>query len=129
LLWQDVRMDIMFDVLAHPEHAPSLAELEHANGFTDPAELRFQASMLVEYGVLERVTYEGDDAPEDAPRTFYTLTTDGWAVVRHFNDQFSADVYDRLSAAYERVIESAPEYIQNCGDAPRPTGGPTDTDV
>lgn len=122
LVWQDTRLDLMRDVLAHPDHKPSLTELFYVNEFNDEAEIRRQLSLLVEYGILERVEYTQPDASDSLPTVFYTLTSDGWSVVRYFNEQFSPEIYERLSEMYERTIDEAPNVVQESESAPRPTG-------
>ena len=126
LMWQDTRLDLIRDVLAHPKHAPSLTELCFINTYIDAVEIRFQLSMLVEYDILKHITYDSDVTSEDIPYTFYTLTDDGWAAIRYFNDEFTPQTYERLSEMYRQVINDAPPHVQEAEEAPRPRG-PSDT--
>jgi DNA-binding MarR family transcriptional regulator len=127
LLGSDTRIDILFDVLAHPEHTPSLVELDHSMQYTDALTLRMEVDKMVEYGLLERVRYDGEDAAEYETVTFYTLTDGGWATIRFFNDIFTPDVYERLSDVYEQVIDEAPESVRNATQSPRPSPSTDDS--
>ena len=126
LLWQDVRMDLVFDVLAHPEEMPSIPEFLYMEQFTDEAEVLHQLSMLVEYDILERVTRDEGDTNPDHPRTFYRLTPAGRACIAHFDEQFNDQIRGRLRDMYESVDH--PNRIETCMAAPRPVPDDADTE-
>lgn len=126
LIWQDTRLDLIRDVLGHPSHMPSLPEFDCANKYVDSEEIRLQLSMLVEYDILERVTYDGEVQSPNDPITFYTLTESGWSVVRFFHETFSTNDYMKLSKGYNKMLEhvDTPKSVKSAAQAPRPSGGP-----
>jgi hypothetical protein len=124
LLGTDTRVDLVYDVLAHPEHAPSLTELDHSMFDTSDITLRVELEKLIEYGVLERLHHDGPAVAEYEYTRFYTLSDAGWATVRFFNGMFTPDIYERLSSSYERLLEEAPPDVQRAAAVPRPA---TDT--
>ncbi|UPV75807.1 ArsR family transcriptional regulator [Halorussus limi] len=74
---EDVAHQLLIDVAGHPEGAPSEKELNWTNPDVSRRTVGRRLDDLVDVGVLEKLTYEPGEQPEDADsnvRTFYRFT-------------------------------------------------------
>ena len=76
LLSQDTRHLIIQELLGHPAHLMSLAELEYMTGKSQAA-IKDQLETLIDAGLLARYTYEPSEGKRDLPAQFYGFTERG----------------------------------------------------
>ncbi|ELY45357.1 hypothetical protein [Natronorubrum sulfidifaciens] len=70
LLSQDTRHLIIQELLGHPTHLMSLAELEYMTGKSQAA-IKDQLEALIEAEILACYTYEPSEGKRDLPAKFY----------------------------------------------------------
>lgn len=114
---EDVAHQLLVDVAGHPEGAPSEKELNWANPDVSRRTVGRRLSELVEAGVLEKLTYDPGEQPDDADsnvRTFYEFTERA----RELFDEvgmFDPDVWRPVYARVEK-----PEDVRAAEAVPRP---------
>lgn len=114
---EDVAHDLLIDVAGHPEGAPSEKELDWTNPDASRRTIGRRLEELVDAGVLEKLSYEPGEQPDDAGssvRTFYQFT----ARARELFDDvglFDPEVWRPVYARVEK-----PDDVQAAENAPRP---------
>lgn len=114
LLSQDTRHLIIQEVLGHPAHLMSLAELEYMTGKSQAA-IKDQLETLIDAGLLARHTYEPSKAKRDLPAQFYGFTERGVEILHDYKYLRGIPVARTL---YENTRKT--EKIQRHESAPRP---------
>lgn len=77
LVTQDTRYSLILDILAHPERAPSLKELNYMNPSKGRTTIVSHLDKLTEYGIIEKRVIPGGERDRSLPNTFYTISTEG----------------------------------------------------
>lgn len=114
---EDVAHQLLIDIAGHPKGAPSEKELNWTNPDVSRRTISRRLGELVDAGVLERLTYEPGDQPDDADssvRTFYRFTDHA----RSLFDKVGMLDPDVWRPVYARVEK--PEDVQAAEKAPRP---------
>lgn len=114
LLSQDTRHLIIQELLGHPAHLMSLAELEYMTGKSQAA-IKDQLETLIEAGILARYTYEPSQDKRDLPSQFYGFTERGVEILHDFKYLRGLPV---ARALYEHTRKT--EKIERHESAPRP---------
>ncbi|MFC6992421.1 hypothetical protein ACFQH3_12090 [Haladaptatus sp. GCM10025707] len=98
LLSQDTRHLIIQELLGHPAHLMSLAELEYMVGKSQAA-IKDQVETLIEAGILAQYTYEPAKGNETFPRSSTGLPHAGL----RFSTTTNISVESRLPARCTRI--------------------------
>lgn len=114
LLSQDTRHLIIQELLGHPTHLMSLAELEYMTGKSQAA-IKDQLETLIEAGILAQYTYEPSEERRDLPAQFYGFTKHGVDVLYDYKYLRGVPV---ARALYENTRKT--EKIERHETAPRP---------
>ncbi|MGB9964062.1 ArsR family transcriptional regulator [Halobacterium hubeiense] len=114
LLSQDTRHLIIQELLGHPAHLISLAELEYMTGKSQAA-INAQLDTLIDAGLLGRYTYEPSKGKRDLPAQFYGFTERGVEVLHDYKYLRGLPV---ARAFYENTRTT--EKIERHESAPRP---------
>jgi len=114
LLSQDTRHLIIQELLGHPDHLMSLAELEYMTGKSQAA-IRDQLEKLIEAGIVTRYTYDPSEDKRDLPSQFYGFTERGVEVLHDYKYLRGLPV---ARALYESTRKT--EKIERHESAPRP---------
>ena len=114
LLSQDTRHLIIQELLGHPAHLMSLAELEYMTGKSQAA-IKDQLETLIDAGILARYTYEPSQAKRDLPSQFYGFTERGVEILHDYKYLRGLPV---ARALYENTRKT--EKIERHEAAPRP---------
>ncbi|WP_117595401.1 ArsR family transcriptional regulator [Haloprofundus halophilus] len=114
LLSQDTRHLIIQELLGHPAHLMSLAELEYMTGKSQAA-IKDQLETLTEAGLLARYTYEPSEGKRDLPSKFYGFTERGVEILHNYKYLRGLPV---ARALYENTRKT--EKIERHESAPRP---------
>jgi DNA-binding HxlR family transcriptional regulator len=114
LLSQDTRHLIIQELLGHPAHLMSLAELEYMTGKSQAA-IKDQLETLIDAGLLARYTYEPSEGKRDLPSQFYGFTERGVEVLHDYKYLRGLPV---ARALYENTRKT--EKIERHESAPRP---------
>ncbi len=114
LLSQDTRHLIVQELLGHPAHLMSLAELEYMTGKSQSA-IKDQLERLIEAGILARYTYDPSANKRDLPAQFYGFTEWGVSVLHDYKYLRGLPV---ARALYENTRKT--EKIERHEAAPRP---------
>ncbi|WP_101297113.1 winged helix-turn-helix domain-containing protein [Halegenticoccus soli] len=114
LLSQDTRHLIIQEILGHPAHLASLAELEYMVGKSQAA-IKDQLEALIEAGILARYTYEPSETKRDLPSQFYGFTERGVTVLHDYKYLRGLPV---ARALYENTRKT--EKVERHEAAPRP---------
>lgn len=104
--------NLIVDIVAHPENAPTLGELDHANPPKDPAEIRQRLLDLRDIGIVEVVDSEKECC---ADLRFYRLTDEAREL---FEDEglFPEEPWSRQ---YARIKK--PDEVKELEALPRPS--------
>ncbi|MDR5673414.1 ArsR family transcriptional regulator [Halalkaliarchaeum sp. AArc-GB] len=114
LLSQDTRHLIIQELLGHPAHLMSLAELEYMTGKSQAA-IKDQLETLIDAGLLARYTYDPSEGKRDLPSQFYGFTERGIEVLHDYKYLRGLPV---ARALYENTRKT--EKIERHESAPRP---------
>ncbi len=114
LLSQDTRHLIIQELLGHPAHLMSLAELEYMTGKSQAA-IKDQLETLIDAGLLTRYTHEPSEGKRDLPAQFYGFTERGVEVLHDYKYLRGLPV---ARALYENTRKT--EKIKRHESAPRP---------
>ena len=114
LLSQDTRHLIIQELLGHPTHLMSLAELEYMTGKSQAA-IKDQLETLTEAGILARYTYEPSEGKRDLPSKFYGFTERGVELLHDYKYLRGLPI---ARALYENTRKT--EKIERHEAAPRP---------
>jgi len=114
LLSQDTRHLIIQELLGHPTHLMSLAELEYMTGKSQAA-IKDQLETLIEAGILARYTYGPSENKRDLPSQFYGFTEWGVEVLHDYKYLRGLPV---ARALYESTRKT--EKVGRHESAPRP---------
>lgn len=114
LLSQDTRHLIIQELLGHPAHLMSLAELEYMTGKSQAA-IKDQLETLIEAGILARYTYDPSEDKRDLPSQFYSFTERGVEVLHDYKYLRGLPV---ARALYDSTRKT--EKIERHESAPRP---------
>lgn len=114
LLSQDTRHLIIQELLGHPAHLMSLAELEYMTGKSQAA-IKDQLETLIEAGILAQYTYEPSEKKRDLPAQFYGFTEHGVDVLHDYKYLRGLPV---ARALYENTRKT--EKIERHEAAPHP---------
>ncbi|PSP32068.1 hypothetical protein BRC64_07905 [Halobacteriales archaeon QH_10_67_22] len=114
LLSQDTRHLIIQELLGHPTHLMSLAELEYMTGKSQAA-IKDQLETLIDAGLLARYTYEPSEEKRDLPAQFYGFTERGVEVLHDYKYLRGLPI---ARALYENTRKT--EKIERHESAPRP---------
>ncbi|MDB2269849.1 ArsR family transcriptional regulator [Halorubrum ezzemoulense] len=114
LLSQDTRHLIIQELLGHPAHLMSLAELEYMTGKSQAA-IKDQLETLIDAGLLARYTYDPSEGTRDLPSQFYGFTEQGVEVLHDYKYLRGLPV---ARALYENTRKT--EKIERHESAPRP---------
>lgn len=83
LLSQDTRHLIIQELLGHPAHLMSLAELEYMTGKSQAA-VKDQLETLIEAEIVARYTHEPSEEKRDLPSQFYGFTERGVEILHEY---------------------------------------------
>lgn len=114
LLSQETRHLVLQNVLGHPDHLPSLAELDYAIPKSTGA-ISDQLDNLVDADVLAVYSHEPNEPERDLPSKFYGLTEYGTEVLYEYDYLRGLPV---ARALHDNTRKS--EKIRRHEDAPRP---------
>lgn len=114
LLSQDTRHLIIQELLGHPTHLMSLAELEYMVGKSQAA-VKDQLETLIDAGFLAQYTYEPSEGKRDLPSQFYGFTEHGVEILYDYKYLRGLPV---ARALYENTRKT--EKIKRHEAAPRP---------
>ena len=114
LLSQETRHLIIQELLGHPAHLMSLAELEYMTGKSQAA-IKDQLETLSDAGLLARYTYEPSQDKRDLPSQFYGFTERGVEVLHDYKYLRGLPV---ARALYENTRKT--EKVERHESAPRP---------
>jgi len=114
LLSQNTRHLIIQELLGHPTHLMSLAELEYMTGKSQAA-IKDQLETLIDAGLLARYTYEPSKGKRDLPAQFYGFTKRGVEVLHDYKYLRGLPI---ARALYENTRKT--EKIERHESAPRP---------
>ena len=114
LLSQDTRHLIIQELLGHPAHLMSLAELEYMTGKSQAA-IKDQLETLIDAELLARYTYEPSEGTRDLPSQFYGFRERGVEILHVYEYLRGLPV---ARALYENTRKT--EKIQRHESAPRP---------
>lgn len=114
LLSQDTRHLIIQELLGHPAHLMSLAELEYMTGKSQAA-IKDQLETLIDAGILARYTYEPSEGKRDLPSQFYGFTRRGVEILHDYKYLRGLPV---ARALYENTRKT--QKIGRHESAPRP---------
>jgi len=114
LLSQDTRHLIIQELLGHPTHLMSLAELEYMTGKSQAA-IKDQLETLIEAEILARYTHEPSEDKRDLPSQFYGFTERGVEILHDYKYLRGLPV---ARALYENTRKT--EKIERHESAPRP---------
>jgi len=113
LLSQETRHLILQNILGHPEHLPSLDELDHMIP-KNKASIADQLDTLEEAEIIKEYTYEPNESSRDLPSNFYGLTPEGLEILNEHNYLRGLDF---ARTVYENTRKT--EKIERHQDAPR----------
>ncbi|WP_254543892.1 winged helix-turn-helix domain-containing protein [Halomarina pelagica] len=114
LLSQDTRHLIVQELLGHPAHLMSLAELEYMVGKSQAA-IKDQLETLIEAGLVAQYTYPPSEGRRDLPSQFYGFTERGIDVLYEYKYLRGLPV---ARALYENTRKT--EKVERHEAAPRP---------
>ncbi|CCQ33122.1 transcriptional regulator protein [Halorhabdus tiamatea SARL4B] len=114
LLSQDTRHLIIQELLGHPAHLMSLAELAYMTGKSQAA-ITDQLETLIDADILARYTYEPSTEKRDLPAQFYGFTERGVEILHDYKYLRGLPV---ARALYENTRKT--EKIERHESAPRP---------
>jgi len=114
LLSQDTRHLIIQELLGHPSHLMSLAELEYMTGKSQAA-IKDQLETLIEAELVARYTHEPSEKRRDLPSRFYGFTARGVEVLHDYKYLRGIPV---ARALYDSTRKT--EKIERHEAAPRP---------
>ena len=114
LLSQDTHHLIIQELLGHPTHLMSLAELEYMTGKSQAA-IKDQLETLNDAELLARYTYEPSEGTRDLPSQFYGFTERGVEILHDYKYLRGLPV---SRALYENTRTT--EKIERHESAPRP---------
>jgi hypothetical protein len=114
LLSQETRHLILQNVLGHPEHLPSLAELDHMIPKSTGA-ISDQLDTLAASEILTEYDHEPNVDKRDLPSQFYGLTEKGVKILFEYNYLRGLPI---AQAVYRNT--RTPERIERHESAPRP---------
>lgn len=114
LLSQDTRHLIIQELLGHPAHLMSLAELEYMVGKSQAA-IKDQLETLIEARIVAQYTYEPSEGVRDLPSQFYGFTEPGIDILHDYKYLRGLPV---ARALYENTRKT--EKIRRHETAPRP---------
>lgn len=114
LLSQETRHLIIQEILGHPKHLVSLAELEYMVGKTQAA-LKAQLENLIEANIVAQYVYEPSEGKRDLPSNFYGFTEHGVQILYDYKYLRGLPV---ARALYEKTRKT--EKIERHEAAPRP---------
>lgn len=108
----EVRADIIADIVGHPRGAPSVPELDYVNPSLSEDSIRRHLKVLREAGVVEELVVDAGERVRGYPYKFYALT-DAARELFDRNDLFPEAewraVYDMVERTGEiREIEEMP---------------------
>lgn len=114
LLSQDTRHLIIQELLGHPAHLMSLAELGYMTGKSQAA-VNDQLDTLIDADIVARYTYEPSQEKRDLPSQFYGFTERGVEILHDYKYLRGLPV---ARALYENTRKT--EKIERHETAPRP---------
>jgi len=114
LLSQDTRQLIIQELLGHPAHLMSLAELEYMTG-KNRATIKDHLDMLREEDIIARYTFEPNKESRRLPAQFYGFTERGVEILHSYKYIRGVPV---ARALYENTRKT--EKIERHETAPRP---------
>ncbi len=114
LLSQDTRHLVIQELLGHPAHLMSLAELAYMTGKSQAA-IKDQLETLTEAEILACYTYEPSEGKRDLPSKFYGFTERGVEILHEYKYLRGLPV---ARALYENTRKT--EKIERHEAAPRP---------
>lgn len=114
LLSQDTRHLIIQELLGHPAHLMSLAELAYMTGKSQAA-IKDQLERLIDAGLVARYTHEPNEETRDLPAQFYGFTERGVEILHEYKYLRGLPV---ARALYEKTRKT--EKIERHETAPRP---------
>lgn len=114
LLSQETRHLTIQEILGHPEHLVSLAELEYMTGKSQAA-LKDQLENLIDAELVAQYTYEPSKGKRDLPSQFYGFTEYGVQILYDYKYLRGLPV---ARALYDQTRKT--EKIERHETAPRP---------
>jgi predicted ArsR family transcriptional regulator len=114
LLSQDTRHLIVQELLGHPSHLMSLAELEYMTGKSQAA-IKDQLETLIDADLLGRYTFDPSEGTRDLPSQFYGFTERGVEILHEYKYLRGLPL---ARAVYENTRKT--EKIERHKSAPRP---------
>jgi hypothetical protein len=114
LLSQDTRHLIIQEILGHPAHLMSLAELEYMIGKSQAA-IKDQLETLIDAGILSCYRHDPSEGVRDLPSQFYGFTECGVEILHDYKYLRGLPI---ARALYENTRKT--EKIERHESAPRP---------
>ena len=114
LLSQDTRHLIIQEILGHPAHLMSLAELEYMIGKSQAA-IKDQLETLIDAGILSCYRHDPSEGVRDLPSQFYGFTERGVEILHDYKYLRGLPI---ARALYENTRKT--EKIERHESAPRP---------
>lgn len=119
---QDTRLNLLQDIIGHPQGSPSPKELDYTNPEVTQSTISEHLSGLTERGVIRRVEVPPDSPfrSRELPDVFYTLTEDG----RELLDKYDILVDEEEEIKRDYANLEKPEDIIRAEEVPRPHRDP-----
>jgi DNA-binding transcriptional ArsR family regulator len=95
---EPTRLDILRQILAHPDGVLSVEELKYRNPDDDEQSLRYHIRKMRERDIVEKHNVARSETLDDPPTTFYSVTGEGIRLLRTVN------MYDEI-AVWRSVYE------------------------
>jgi len=113
---QQTRFALVNSILQHPEHLPSMYELEEINPSVSDATVYKHIQKLIEAGIVKEIDLNDDQRRQGYSRKFYGLTEEG----RTFLDEYNLLAAEETLQQIYETISDKPEKMIKYENAPRP---------
>ena len=112
---QETRYVVLLDILAHPEQAPSLRELDYLQPDTGRTTIADHLDELIEWGVVEKQVIPKGKRDRPLPHVFFTISKYGREFI-NLHELVPLSL-EEMRADYSRIEKS--EEVERYEDAPR----------
>ena len=116
---QQTRFALINNILQHPDHLPSMYELDELNPSVSEATVYKHIQKLVDAGIVKEVALADDQRRQGYPWKFYGITEAG----REFLEDHSLlAAEESLQQMYETISDKSEKMVKY-ENAPRPDDG------
>lgn len=112
---QETRYVILLDILAHPEQAPSLRELDYLQPDTGRTTIVEHLDTLIEWGVVEKRVIPKGKRDRSLPHVFFTISKYGRKLINQHG--LVPQSLEEMRDDYSRLEKS--KEVERYEDAPR----------